>query len=184
MNILLTTYFYLPHVGGVSTYVDTLKRELERLGHRVDVFAHHPDMQHYYMPNNGRTLVKSKVKDRIYEKMYAYYEQQMKHVDPWIRWRDIERYCFEAAASIFGLQKYDLIHTQDIVSTRALWRVKARRRRSSPRFTAVWLLNLYIPAKLPGKTRWPGNMPRRRSFTERLPAMPRSFRPIGSKRYP
>lgn len=126
MNILLTTYFYLPHVGGVSTYVDTLKRELERLGHRVDVFAHHPDMQHYYMPNNGRTLVKSKVKDRIYEKMYAYYEQQMKHVDPWIRWRDIERYCFEAAASIFGLQKYDLIHTQDIVSTRALWRVKSK----------------------------------------------------------
>lgn len=124
MNILLTTYFYLPHVGGVSTYVDTLKRELERLGHRVDIFAHHPDMQHYYMPNNGRTLVKSKVKDRIYEQVYAYYDQQMKHVDPWIRWRDIERYCFEAAASVFGLQKYDLIHTQDIVSTRALWRVK------------------------------------------------------------
>ncbi|MFD1178277.1 glycosyltransferase family 4 protein [Paenibacillus puldeungensis] len=126
MNILLTTYFYLPHVGGVSTYVDMLKSELTRLGHQVDVFAHHPDMQHYYMPNNGRTLVKAKIKDQLYEKVYAYYEQQMKHVDPWIRWRDIERYCFEAAVSAFGLQKYDLIHTQDIVSTRALWRVKPK----------------------------------------------------------
>lgn len=126
MNILLTTYFYLPHVGGVSTYVDVLRRELERLGHHVDVFAHHPDMQHYYMPNNGRILVKSKVKDRIYEKVYAYYEQQLKYVDPWIRWRDIERYCFEAAASVFGLEQYDLIHSQDIVSTRALWRVKPK----------------------------------------------------------
>lgn len=126
MNILLTTSFYLPHVGGVSTYVDVLKRELERLGHQVDIFAHHPDMQHYYMPNTGRTLVKAKVKDPIYEKVYAYYDQQMKHVDPWIRSRDIERYCFEAAASAFGLQKYDLIHSQDIVSTRAMWRVKPK----------------------------------------------------------
>ncbi len=124
MNILLTTYFYLPHVGGVSTYVDILRRELEKMGHRVDVFAHTPDMEKYYMPNNGRTLQKKKLKDLIYEKVYAFYEQRMPHVDPWIRWRDIERYCFETAASSFGLQKYDLIHTQDIVSTRALWRIK------------------------------------------------------------
>ncbi|AWB47029.1 group 1 glycosyl transferase [Paenibacillus sp. CAA11] len=126
MNILLTTYFYLPHVGGVSTYVDVLKQELERLGHRVDIFAHHPDMQSYYMPNNGRRLEKAIVKDRIYEQVYGYYEREMKHVDPWIRWRDIERYAFEAAAAAFGLQHYDLIHTQDIVSTRALWRVKPK----------------------------------------------------------
>jgi glycosyltransferase involved in cell wall biosynthesis len=45
MKVLLSTYFYLPHVGGVSTYVDVLKQELERMGHEVDVFAHHPDMQ-------------------------------------------------------------------------------------------------------------------------------------------
>ncbi|MCS7458827.1 glycosyltransferase family 4 protein [Paenibacillus doosanensis] len=126
MNILLTTYFYLPHVGGVSTYVDNLKKELERMGHQVDVFAHHPDMEKYYMPNNGRVLEKSKIKNLIYEKVYAYYEQYMPHVDPWIRWRDIERYCFETAAAAFGLNKYDLIHAQDIVSARALWRAKPK----------------------------------------------------------
>jgi glycosyltransferase involved in cell wall biosynthesis len=124
LKILLSTYFYLPHVGGVSTYVDNLKQGLERMGHEVDVFAHHPDMQAYYMPNNGRTMEKSKIKDLVYEKVMAFYAKYMPHVDPWIKWRDIERYCFEAAALAFGLQKYDLIHTQDIVSTRALWRVK------------------------------------------------------------
>lgn len=126
MNVLLTTYFYLPHVGGVSTYVDILKQELERMGHQVDIFAHHPDMEKYYMPNNGRTLEKAKIKDLVYEKVYTFFDQQMQHVDPWIRWREIERYCFEAAALAFGLKKYDLIHTQDIVSTRALWRAKPK----------------------------------------------------------
>lgn len=127
MRILLATYWYLPHVGGVSTYVYTLKRELERRGHVVDIFAHHPDMQKYYMTNNGRFLDKTKVKDLIYEKVLGYYNQQLPQVDPWIRWRDIERYSFEAAATVFGLTKYDLIHTQDIVSTRALWRVKPKK---------------------------------------------------------
>ncbi|GAX91996.1 glycosyltransferase family 4 protein [Effusibacillus lacus] len=125
MKILLATYWYLPHVGGVSTYVYTLKRELEKMGHEVDIFAHHPDMQKYYMPNNGRYIDKPKIKDPIYEKMMTYYEQYLPQVDPWIRWRDIERYSFEAAAAVFGLKKYDLIHTQDLVSTRALWRVKS-----------------------------------------------------------
>lgn len=126
MNILLSTYFYLPHVGGVSTYVDILQKELEAMGHEVDIFAHHPDMQQYYMPNNGRSLDKPKIKDLVYEKVYAYFDQHMPHVDPWIRWREIERYCFETAAVSFGLKKYDLILSQDIVSTKALWRVKPK----------------------------------------------------------
>jgi glycosyltransferase involved in cell wall biosynthesis len=126
MRILLATYWYLPHVGGVSTYVYDLRRELERMGHEVDIFAHHPDMQKYYMPNNGRFLEKSKVKDLIYEKVLGFYNQQLPQVDSWIRWREIERYCYETAATVFGLTKYDLIHTQDIVSTRALWRVKPK----------------------------------------------------------
>ncbi|WP_100404803.1 glycosyltransferase family 4 protein [Bacillus solitudinis] len=126
MRILLATYWYLPHVGGVSTHVYALKQELERLGHEVDILAHHPDMQKYYMPNNGRFLEKSKVKDLIYEKVLGFYKENISQVDPWIRWREIERYSYEAAASVFGLTKYDLIHTHDIVSTRAIWRVKPK----------------------------------------------------------
>ncbi|MNO26482.1 GDP-mannose-dependent alpha-(1-6)-phosphatidylinositol monomannoside mannosyltransferase [compost metagenome] len=126
MKILLTTYFYLPHVGGLWTCVDTLRKEMEAMGHEVDVFAHHPDMKRYYMLNNGRYLEKSKIKDPIYDRIYGYYETNMKHVDPWIRWREIERYSFEVAAAAFDLTKYDLIHTHDIVSTRALWRVKPK----------------------------------------------------------
>jgi glycosyltransferase involved in cell wall biosynthesis len=124
VKILLATYWHLPHVGGVSTYVYDLRRKLERMGHEVDILAHYPDMQKYYMPNNGKFLEKQKVRDLIYEKVLGFYNQHLPQVDPWIRWREIERYCYETAATFFNLTKYDLIHTQDIISTRALWRVK------------------------------------------------------------
>lgn len=124
MKILLATYWYMPHVGGVNVYVNVLKKELENAGHEVDVLAHHPDMTRIYMLDSNQEIKKSKIKDVVYDRVYKYYAKYLPHVSPWIRWRDIERYTFELAASYFDLTQYDLIHTQDIVSTRALWRVK------------------------------------------------------------
>lgn len=144
MRILFACYFYLPHVGGLNTYVETLKKELEEHGHQVDILAHHPDMQTIYKstytPNEfgwtvqgseidkslSRNENKITIKDVIHSQVYNYYEKNLDHVDPWIRWREIERYTFEVAASLLNLNDYDLIHTQDIVSTRALWRVKPK----------------------------------------------------------
>lgn len=126
MRILLATYWHLPHVGGVSAYVSDLQRKLVNIGHEVDVLAHHPDMKKYYMLNNGRFLEKSIVKELIYEKVLGLFNHDLPQVDDWIRWREIERYSYEAAATAFGLARYDVIHSQDIVSTRALWRVKPK----------------------------------------------------------
>lgn len=39
MKILLTTIFDIPHVGGLSTHVLTLKDGLESKGHTVDIFS-------------------------------------------------------------------------------------------------------------------------------------------------
>jgi glycosyltransferase involved in cell wall biosynthesis len=79
------------------------------------------------MVNTGKSIDKSKIKDPIYDNMIKYFARQRKDVPEWIRWREIERYSYEAAAVYFGLEKYDLIHAQDIVSARALWRVKPKR---------------------------------------------------------
>ncbi|GAB7055250.1 MULTISPECIES: glycosyltransferase [unclassified Paenibacillus] len=123
-KILLATYWYLPHVGGVDVYVRLLKEQLERAGHQVDVLAHHPDMAHYYLVNGGEMVEKWPIKSVIYDKVMRFFQRFLSHVDPWIRYREIERYCFEVAASLFDLKQYDVIHTQDIISTRALSRVK------------------------------------------------------------
>lgn len=39
MNILMTTIFDIPHEGGLSTHVLTLKNGLEELGHNVDILS-------------------------------------------------------------------------------------------------------------------------------------------------
>ncbi len=124
MNILLCTYWYLPHVGGVDVYVRLLKDELERMGHRVDVLAHHPDMAHYYLAGGDRIVDKWRIKRIVYDRLTQFYQRHLPQVEPWVRYRDIERHCFEVAAAMFNLEQYDVIHTQDIVSTRALSRVK------------------------------------------------------------
>ncbi len=106
-----------------------LKNELERVGHQVDILAHHPDMQQIYLQSrdtqlNGKSVKKSKIKDGLFNEMNGYYLKNLPHVEPWIRWREIERYTFELCAALFDLKQYDIIHTQDIVATRALRRVK------------------------------------------------------------
>jgi glycosyltransferase involved in cell wall biosynthesis len=124
VRILIATYWYLPHVGGVNTYVDVLRKELMNAGHQVDVLAHHPDMQKYYIVHSGRYLVKEKIKQAVYNNVLTYYQRHQPYVDPWVCWREIERYSFELAAVAFDLKQYDVIHTQDIISTRAIARVK------------------------------------------------------------
>ncbi|MNZ53191.1 2-deoxystreptamine glucosyltransferase [compost metagenome] len=90
----------------------------------MDVLAHHPDMAHYYLVDGGKMVNKWQIKSVVYEKLIQYFQRYLSHVDPWIRYREIERYCFELAACLFDLEQYDIIHTQDIISTRALSRVK------------------------------------------------------------
>ena len=127
MRILFVTYWYLPHVGGVNTYINVLRKELLKEGHQVDVLAHHtPKNDKIYMLTTGQYIEKSKIKDVVYKNVFAYYDQYHPYVENWIRYREIERYTFELAALLFNLGQYDLIHTQDIISTRALARVKPK----------------------------------------------------------
>lgn len=124
VRILLATYWYLPHVGGVNTYVNVLRKELIQAGHQVDVLAHHPDMEKIYLVHSGKYIEKAAIKKIVYDKVLDYYDKKQPYVVPWVRWREIERYTFELAAASFNLKNYDLIHSQDIISTRAIARVK------------------------------------------------------------
>ncbi|MFC4769240.1 glycosyltransferase family 4 protein [Effusibacillus consociatus] len=126
MKILLATYWTLPHTGGLSGYVYQLKEELERLGHEVDVFGHHPSYLHYHMPNLNRFIEKQQIWDVVSEKMGNFHNQYYPELDPWIKQMEMERYSFELAAAFCKLHNYDLIHTQDIVATLALSRVKPK----------------------------------------------------------
>ncbi len=124
MRILLAGYTSMPYIGGVATYIEILRRELQRLGHQVDILVHKPGMRQYYMPTNGRHLDKALVKTPIRAYLSALYARHRLPVHPVAKKYEVERYCFEMAAAYFGLEAYDVIHAQDLISARALWRIK------------------------------------------------------------
>ncbi|MGG1636099.1 glycosyltransferase family 4 protein [Paenibacillus sp. NRS-1760] len=124
MKILLATYWLIPHVGGVWVYIQDLKASLERLGHEVDVFARHPDENSYYMANTGERVEKERFKRLVEGEIRAIYAPYQSLIDPWIVEQEIEFCSYALAASYFGLGNYDLIHTQDVISSRALWQIK------------------------------------------------------------
>lgn len=126
MRILLVSYWCFPNIGGVSSYVMSLKRGLELYGHDVEVLARDTEDKHYYLLNSGRSVAKEKIKNPILSKLYAYYSKRLPQLDNMVLWIESERYGFEAAAAYFGLDGYDLIHTQEVVSTVGLTRVKPK----------------------------------------------------------
>ncbi|MFY0543712.1 glycosyltransferase family 4 protein [Brevibacillus sp. H7] len=128
MRILLAGYISIPNigVGGISTYVFTLQRELQRLGHEVDILFQNPPRKQYYMLNNGRYVSKETIRKLIRAKLRAMYTKRRWKIPPAIRFWEVERYSYEMAAAYFGLDKYDLIHAQDVISAQAIWRVKPK----------------------------------------------------------
>ncbi|WP_199614836.1 glycosyltransferase family 4 protein [Paenibacillus alkalitolerans] len=136
MRILLASYWFLLHAaGGAYSSINILKKELEEHGHQVDVLSSQSNMQkiniigyerknEYVWGLGGKEVNKQIIKDVVYEEVYDYYTEHLPHVEPSIRWREIERYSFELAVSLFDLNKYDIIHAHDIVAARALRRVK------------------------------------------------------------
>lgn len=126
MKILLATYWFLPHVGGVHTYLEVLKRGLEERGHQVEILAHHPKMNHVYLMGHNRIVEKKPILYPMYDMMLDYFQQELPNLDDWARFREIESYAFELASLLLGLEDYDVIHTHDVISTRAFSRVIPR----------------------------------------------------------
>ncbi|WP_018131667.1 glycosyltransferase [Effusibacillus pohliae] len=124
MRILLATYWHLPHIGGVSTYVDTLRNGLEQMGHEVEILAQHPDLAHYYLIKSGRQVEKHALLPQTEAAVCDGYRKRGMELTPWIVGRETEKYVFASACRQLGVDGYDLIHTQDIFSTFVCSRVK------------------------------------------------------------
>jgi glycosyltransferase involved in cell wall biosynthesis len=123
MKILLATYWSIPHVGGVWHYMTQLKEKLESYGHEVDILGYDKSNSNVTVINKGLVLPRDKIAPLInanftkenYPAMYA---------NPLVKWTEIQRYVYELSAAYFGVKDYDIIHTQDVLSTVAMNRVK------------------------------------------------------------
>ncbi|WP_455920431.1 glycosyltransferase family 4 protein [Priestia megaterium] len=123
MKILLATFWEVPHVGGVWNYMQQLKSKLEVLGHEVDLLGYGVQNKFVHVVNKGRKvstnkqLISKELKKRkdnnsvLYEDLIVnYYEEQ--------------RIGYTIAVADLDLNQYDLIHTQDVVSTGCISLIK------------------------------------------------------------
>ncbi|ANE46095.1 hypothetical protein SY83_07145 [Paenibacillus swuensis] len=119
MKILLATYWELPHLGGVWPLMSQLKESLESRGHEVDIMGNSND--YFHIINKNERLHKETLMPLILSKL----SRSCLALSPWIMQTEADRYCMELSAAYFGIANYDLIHTHDAISSRALSRVKA-----------------------------------------------------------
>jgi glycosyltransferase involved in cell wall biosynthesis len=126
MKILLATFWIIPHVGGVWNYMGQLKKKLELLGHEVDILGFGEGNNYVYIVNEYRKVKRSKLLPLVKEKLskHPYPEN---YADPVVKYCEIESRIYELGASYLGLDKYDVIHTQDVLATVCLKSVKPRR---------------------------------------------------------
>ncbi|WP_459954359.1 glycosyltransferase family 4 protein [Paenibacillus pini] len=123
MRILLATFWLIPHVGGVWKFMEQIQHRLESMGHEVDLLGNSPDYKKFHIYNRNRELSKEFIRPFLSAKLSKEYSPLL-HRDYNISFYEEDRYCMELAAAYFGLDQYDVIHTQDIFSARALGRAK------------------------------------------------------------
>jgi glycosyltransferase involved in cell wall biosynthesis len=133
VKILLATYWNIPHLGGVWPLMCQIKEKLESLGHEVDLFGNCEDGSGYHIVNKNLVIKKEKLLPLLYTQL-NHVNYQILHVDERVFYQEIERYCMELAAVYFGLDNYDIIHTQDVISTRCLSRAKPKQ---TPLFASI-----------------------------------------------
>ncbi|TJY44262.1 glycosyltransferase family 4 protein [Cohnella pontilimi] len=156
MKILLATCLIQPHIGGVGSYINALRKKLSDEGHEVDVLAQSPDYKSYYVVGTNRVFEKSLVSRLIDHNIQQIYKQTLALKSGYLFSFEIERYTLELAAAYLGLNGYNLIHTQDIISTRALYRVKPKH---TPLVATIHgclaiaheFMEFYTPGSLPAK---------------------------------
>ncbi|KZZ84250.1 glycosyltransferase family 4 protein [Bacillus sp. SJS] len=123
MKILLATYWAIPHLGGVWNYMVQTKGYLEALGHEVDILGYGADNTFIHLVNKDRRVEKNdlmpvlnvNVTPEKYTEIFA---------NKLVEYTEFQRYCYELAAVYLGLEEYDIIHTQDVIATSCISRVK------------------------------------------------------------
>lgn len=128
MNILLATLYSYPQKGGLGSYIKVLAGELEQAGHSVDILACHPSFTGYYLVRGNQLVRTLEVREGLYG-AHPELEPEAALLDPWVRNRELERHTFQRAAARFQLTQYDVIHTQDVISTVALASLKNEKTR-------------------------------------------------------
>ncbi|MGF6952599.1 glycosyltransferase involved in cell wall biosynthesis [Neobacillus sp. B4I6] len=121
MKVLLATYWAVPHLGGVWTYMVQLKEKMESLGHEVDLLGYGHDNSYVHMVNKERRVEKSEWFSLLSDNAESFISF---HINPLVQYTETQQNFYTKAVSYLGLEKYDIIHTQDVISTASINRIR------------------------------------------------------------
>ncbi|UOQ48613.1 glycosyltransferase family 4 protein [Gracilibacillus caseinilyticus] len=125
MKILLATFWAVPHVGGVWNYMMQLKDQYEQQGHQVDLMGFNEGNTIVHIWNKQRQIEKNAIQDEV-QTAFAIREKQSSAIqqDQYVRYYELQRCIYEIAARKLDITHYDLIHTQDVISSACINRIR------------------------------------------------------------
>jgi glycosyltransferase involved in cell wall biosynthesis len=124
VRILLATYWTIPQpLGGLWPFITLLKKGLEKKGHEVDILGRTIDGSAYMILEKNQSVKIDKLLPLLKDKLDSstFPQLHLKFFN-----YEFDRYCMELAASYLNINNYDLIHTQDVISTIAISRIKPK----------------------------------------------------------
>ena len=112
LSILIATFWDYPHTGGLSNYITTLREGLRSLGHKVDVIA----------PNQFSNMKVNKLREVIVPELKTFFEQRYGSYTSKIIQNSRLLYIYEQMMKSVKLEKYDILHAQDLFTANILGR--------------------------------------------------------------
>ncbi|MFC5701178.1 glycosyltransferase family 4 protein [Cohnella faecalis] len=125
MKILLATFWPIPQAGRIWPFMLQLKAQLERRGHTVDLLGSGVDEDNVYayIVNEDRRIYLNKLLPLLKSRDSPHLSPSRQDNDL-IGFAENRRSLYELSAVYLGLDDYDLIHTQDFISTSCIHRVR------------------------------------------------------------
>ncbi|KNH17536.1 glycogen synthase [Priestia megaterium] len=111
-SILIATFWSFPHVGGLSNYIATLSKGLKSQGHKVDIIS--PNQFSTSKVKQFREIVTPNLK-HFFTKRYGSYNDRISNHKRLI-------YVYEKMLETVDLEKYDILHAQDLFTANILGR--------------------------------------------------------------
>ncbi|UYP07533.1 glycosyltransferase family 4 protein [Priestia megaterium] len=111
-SILIATFWSFPHVGGLSNYIATLSKGLKNQGHKVDIIS--PNQFSISKVKQFREIVTTNLK-HFFTKRYGSYNDRILNHKRLI-------YVYEKMLETVDLEKYDILHAQDLFTANILGR--------------------------------------------------------------
>ncbi|WP_394549227.1 glycosyltransferase family 4 protein [Priestia aryabhattai] len=111
-SILIATFWSFPHVGGLSNYIATLSKGLKNQGHKVDIIS--PNQFSTSKVKQFREIVTPNLK-HFFTKRYGSYNDRILNHKRLI-------YVYEKMLETVDLEKYDILHAQDLFTANILGR--------------------------------------------------------------